>query len=247
MPQSKLGRNFWSLWTASGISGLGDGIRLAALPLLAARITRDPVGVAMVTLAGQLPWMLFTLISGALVDRADRKRAMWQVDLGRTLVVGFIAFVASTGGATIPLLCVAAFLLGTGETVFDNASQAILQFLVDRTQFERANSRLQMVQTLSWEFLGPPVGAFFFTVAAGLPFAIDATSFFVAAALVYLIPGKFKTTSVTPRQRLDREIAEGLRWLWRNRVLRQLALILQHVGGFHNGHPSSFDPFSYTP
>src|SRR5947208_5204658 len=82
-----LGRDYRRLWTAAGISTLGDGVRLAALPLLAASITRDPGAVAAVTLAGSLPWLLFSLVSGAVVDCVDRRRVMWQVDTGRALVM----------------------------------------------------------------------------------------------------------------------------------------------------------------
>ena len=68
------------MWTASAVSALGDGMYLAALPLLAAQLTRDPLAVSAVTFAGWLPWLLFALPAGALVDRLDRRRVMWTVD-----------------------------------------------------------------------------------------------------------------------------------------------------------------------
>jgi MFS family permease len=96
------------------VSALGDGMYLAALPLLAATLTRDPLPVAVVRVAGWLPWLLFALPAGALVDRLDRRRVMWSVDAGRALVVGALTVAVVAGWASIPLLAVAGFLVGAG-------------------------------------------------------------------------------------------------------------------------------------
>jgi MFS family permease len=222
-----LGRDYRRLWTAAGISTLGDGVRMAALPLLAASITRDPGAVAAVTLAGSLPWLLFSLVSGAVVDRVDRRRVMWQVDTGRALVMLGLATAVVFDATTIPLLVVVAFLLGTGETLFDNAAQALMPSVVHRDRLEDANSRLYAVQITSQEFLGPPIGSLLFAAAMAAPFFLDAGSFVVAAALVLTI----RIAPRTPRPAAERpriwtEIGEGLRWLWRHRLLRTLALML---------------------
>jgi hypothetical protein len=66
--------DFGRLLAATTASNLSDGIRQAALPLIAASITRDPAQVAGVTFAAQAPWLLFGLTSGAMVDRFNRRR-----------------------------------------------------------------------------------------------------------------------------------------------------------------------------
>jgi MFS family permease len=99
---SGLNREYGKLWTASTISNLGDGITLVAGPLLAATLTRDPVLVAGLTFAQQLPWLLFSLVSGALVDRLDRRRLMATVDLFRAGVIGFWALRCWAGGRACP-------------------------------------------------------------------------------------------------------------------------------------------------
>jgi MFS family permease len=224
----KLGARYWRIWWAASVSTLGDGVRLVALPLLAATLTRDPVLVAMVTLAQGLPWLLFALVSGALVDRLDRRRVMWSVDLVRAAIAITLAITAALGVVTIWLLCVLAFLLGTAQTLFDNAAQAIMPMVVGRDRLEQANSKLFGAQVVTEEFVGPPLGALLFAAAVAAPFVLDASSFLIAALLVFTMPGSFRAAPAggAPRTRLRHEIAEGLRWLWHHRLLRTLALML---------------------
>ena len=224
--RSRLGSRFWRVWVAAGISYIGDGVRAAALPLLAAGITRQPLAVASVTVAEGLPWALFALIAGALVDRLDRRRVMGIADLCRFVTVGLLAIAVATDHASIPLLCVAGFALGTAQTMFDNASQAILPNVVVQPLLERANSRLATVEILSESFVGPPLGAALFVGLAALPFVVDSASFLIAALLVLTLPGSYRAPRTGPPRRLHHEIAEGLRWLWHHRLIRTLAFML---------------------
>ena len=227
-PQTKTprwDREFGKLWIASGISNLGDGIMLAAAPLLAATLTRDPFLVAFVVFCQRLPWLLFALLSGAFVDRVDRRRLMSSVDVFRTGLIGVLGVAVWGGWATVPLLCVIFFLVGTAETLFDNASQAILPQVVPKDRLGKANGRLQGTRLLANELAGPPLGALLFAVAASIPFLLNAGSFAAAAALVLALRGKFKVERRTDASRttLTSEILEGLEWLFRRRLLRTLA------------------------
>jgi MFS family permease len=114
------------LWTANAVSNLGDGITLVAGPLLAATLTRDPRLVAGLAVAQRLPWLLFSLVSGALVDRLDRRLLMVRVDAARCLAVGLLGVAVLADVATLPLLYAVFFALGTAETLFDNAAVSIL-------------------------------------------------------------------------------------------------------------------------
>jgi MFS family permease len=122
------------MWTASAVSNLGDGITLVAGPLLAASLTRDPRLVAGLAVAQRLPWLLFSLVSGALVDRLDRRLLMVRVDAARCLTVGLLGVAVLADAATLPLLYAVFFALGTAETLFDNASVSILPAVVPRAQ-----------------------------------------------------------------------------------------------------------------
>lgn len=221
-----LDSRFWRIWVASAISTLGDGVRTAALPLLAATLTRDPLSVAAVSVAQGLPWALFALVSGALVDRLDRRRIMAYTDLFRCVVTAGLVVVVATDRTSVAALCVVAFCLGSAETMFDNASQAVLPAVVGRSTLELANSRLQSVEIITRDFVGPPFGALLFGIAALAPFALDSASFGVAAVLVLTLTGSFRVDRPGPPTRLRADIAEGLRWLWAHRLIRTLAIML---------------------
>jgi MFS family permease len=180
----RLPRRYWWLWTATVTSGAGDGATAAALPLLAVSLSRDPRLVAAVSTAASLPWLLFSLVAGALADRIDRRRLMWVAQAVQAAVVAVIACAAGAHLARIWLLCAAALLLGTAETVFDNAAQSVLPQVVDRNQLQRANAAQYAGQTVTERFVGPPVGGLLFAASVGLPFALDAVSFVVSAVLI---------------------------------------------------------------
>ena len=187
------GTGFARLWGAAGVSNFGDGVYGTALPLLAATLTRDPLLVSLVSFAEWLPWPLFGLLGGALLDRWDRRRVMWTVDAARFAVVGGLAMVVLLGEASIVLLGIVGFLLGTGQTLVDTGSHSILPALVSRDpeRLEQANGRLVGTHVVTQELAGPPVGGFLFSLSAWTPFAVDAVSFAAGSALVASIRGHF--------------------------------------------------------
>lgn len=221
---SRLGSDFKRIFTATAVSNFGDGIREAALPLLAATMTRDPLLVAGVVAAGRAPWLLLTLVSGAIVDRVNRRTLMWRVDVFRTLVMVVLAASVLSGAVNLPLLYVCAFLLGAAETLFDNAAHAILPSLVGRENLERANGRLESAMMVSNDFAGPPMGALLFAVAVAVPLAVDAASFALASVLVFSVRARPVAPVILEHRSLRADIAEGVRWLGRNPVLRSLSL-----------------------
>lgn len=223
-----LGSNYRKLWLGGGISSLGDGVRNTVIPLLAASITRDPVTVSLVAMAAGLPWLLFSVVSGALIDRLDRRRAMWRVDAFRAVVMFGLGVAVVTHSARIPMLIVVAFAIGAGETLFDNASLAILPSVVRKEQLEEANSRLQGVQIVAREFVGPPLGSLLFAAMVTVPFFLDAASFALSSLLVLSMRGSFRAKGAekSGASSMRAEIVEGFRWLWSNRLLRTMAVML---------------------
>ena len=226
MARQRLGPNFARLWTAGAISNLGDGVVLAALPLLAASLTHSPTTVAAVAAAGALPWLLFSLVGGAIADRTDRRRTMAIVDGFRFVAMALLAAALLAGVESVPLLVVVAFSLGMAETVFDNAAQAILPSLVATGGLETANGRLESAQIVANQFVGPPLGAWLFGVAVAAPFFVDAASFAIAALLALLLRGSFRPRRDLVATTVRTDIAVGLRWLLSHRVLRTLAIAL---------------------
>lgn len=227
-PRGGLGPEFRKLWAASTLSNLGDGVALVAAPLLAAALTRDPALIAGLAVAQQLPWLLFALLSGALADRLDRRRAMAVVGACRAALFGALGVAVLLDRVSLPLLYAVFFLLGAGETLFDTTAATVLPAVVPREHLPQANARLSGAATVANYFVGKPLGGLLFAAAAALPFLLGAGGLAAAAALILALRGTFRATrqAGAPPAALWAEIAEGLRWLWRHRLLRTLALAL---------------------
>ncbi|UIR17366.1 MFS transporter [Streptomyces spinosirectus] len=216
---------FGRLWTAAVVSRFGDALRGAALPLLAVSLTDRPLLVASVTACGYLPWIAFGLLGGAVADRVDQRRAMWTVDALRGLLVALFAVAVALGHASIALLIVLAFALTTLQTLFDNAATALLPALVDREALGSANARLMTGQKIAGGLLGAPAVPLLIAAGAAVPFAADAATFLLAAALVFALRTEAPERAPRPAGgALRREIADGLRTLWRDRALRGLCV-----------------------
>lgn len=229
VPFASISPQYWKVWTGSAFSNLSDGVYIVAAPLLAASLTRDPVLVAGVSFAFGLPWLIFPLISGALVDRLDRRVVMGAGNVLRASLIGTLGLLVLFGWASLPLLYVVFFLLGTVEMMYDNAAQAIIPAVAGRENLEKANGRLYAVELVNNQFAGPPLGGFLFGVAAAAPFLFGAGAFAAASAMVLSLRGSFrpaKEEGAAPRSSLFSEIGEGLRWLYGHRLLRLLAVIL---------------------
>jgi MFS family permease len=215
------------MWTAASFSYGGDGVILAAAPLAAAMLTSDPLLISGVTVAATLPWALFCLISGAVVDRMERIRLMWRIDLLRAVVMAVPALAFVVDSANIYLLIASFFLLGTAETFFTNAAQAALPSVVPDSGLRSANGKLQSAELVLTQLVGPLVGGLLFAVAAALPFVVNSASFLLSAGLLLLIRRpKTAAPASPPAQPLRRQIAEGLGWLWRHSQLRALAVLI---------------------
>lgn len=224
----RLGPEYWKFWTASTVSNAGDGIMLAAGPLLAASLTRDPVLVAGLVFAQRLPWLLFTLVSGALVDRLDRRRLMVVVGLIRGAAAATLGVAVVLDVATIPLLYAILFAMGVAETLFDTAAIAVVPAVVPEGSLDKANSRMFGAQMVAQELVAPPAGGLLFATVAAAPFLLDGVALVVAAALLLTLRGSFHAAlpDGVVRGTLRAEIAEGARWLWGHRLLRMLALAI---------------------
>ena len=228
--RAPLGRGFWALFTAGTVSNTGDGVLVAALPLLAASTTDEPWAVALISACFSLPWLLITLSAGALVDRSDRRVVMVVTDLLRAVLVGVVALLAATGEIQAWMLWLLALGLGTGEVFFDTAAQTVMPSVVPAESLERANGLGQVAQTLGNTFIGSPLGALLFSAAVWLPFGVDAASFALAAGLAMTLRGSFRPTPdpLAPSAALpDRvRVREGIAFVRRSRLLASLVGVL---------------------
>jgi MFS family permease len=220
-------------------SYLGDGVRVAALPLLAATLTTSPGEVALVSVAGGLPWLMFGLVAGVVVDRVERLRLMALTQVARAVIgIALVAGVAA-GWLGIPLLAALVFLLYSCEVLYDIAFNSALPAVVERSRLQWANGRLITAEVVTVEFAGPAMGGLLFAVAPALPFAFDGVSFAVSALLLLALArhvGAREQRPAVPRRSLRDDLAEGLRWFWGQPVIRALTLVAAAVnlaaGGF---------------
>lgn len=235
----RLGTDFRKLFGSSVASNLGDGLLMAAGPLLAYSLTRDPLLVGLASFFQSLPWFLASLLSGAIVDRLDRKRVMGVANCARAAALAALGVAVLLDAAPLPVLYAALFVVGLSETFFDNASQTILPAVVG-DDLEHANGRLEGARIVADDLAGPPLGGALFAVAASIPFLLNAGVLAASAALVFSMRGSFKTyageggPALAPRAILS-AIREGIFWLLGHPVFGPLAGISALLGVVDSG------------
>lgn len=216
------------------VSNLGDGTSAIAYPWLASTLTRNPVLIAGVAVATRLPWLAVSLHAGAVVDRSDRRVLMVATNTARAAITAVVVILVVTDTMTIAALFVAALLLGIAEVLYDNAAQTILPRLVPADRLERANGNLWGAETVTNQFVGPPLGGLLIAVGLAVPFVVDTASFAVSAFLILTIAGTYRAgggggapeDDAPIRARIRDDIVEGFRWLWGRPLLRDLAITL---------------------
>jgi MFS family permease len=218
-----LGTSFRWLWAASVAGNLGDGLLLAVAPLLVASLTSDPFAIALAVFMQRLPWLLFGLAAGVVVDRVDRRLLSAAVDVARALVVGGLTIAVATGTVNVVLVYAVVFLLGTAETLADNAATALVADAVPPQGLGIANSRLIGSIMVTNQLAGPPIGAALFGIGVALPFGTYAACLAASAVLIARMRIRPAESPRPQRRALRHEIAEGLVWLWRHPPIRTLA------------------------
>ncbi|WP_425956059.1 MFS transporter [Xylanimonas sp. McL0601] len=231
----RLGRPYRWLLGSAWTSNIGDGIALAAGPLLVASQTRSALLVALAALLQRLPWLLFGLWAGAVADRLDRRRVVMVANVLRAIVVALLCVSITTGTVTIGVVMATMFLYGVAEVFADTTSQTLLPALVPRTHLSVGTHRLQAAFLTCNQLIGPPVGAFLFALGSVFPFAMQVVCALLAVVLVSRIasfpapdgaPGLHLPPRDGTRTHVRRDIAEGLRWIWGHAAVRTLALVI---------------------
>ena len=199
---------------------------MIAFPLIAVGLTRSPAEIAGISVAAQVPMLLFGLIAGGLADRLDRRWTMLAVQVLRVAVVGGLAVLALAGAVTLPALYVAAFVIGSGEAFFDTNAQSILPAVAGRDRLVTANGRLFSAEMIMNSFVGPPVGGILVAIAVPVALSGAAIGYALAAAGLLLLSGSFRAAQTAPRRRLAVEIGEGIAYLARHRLLLTLSTMV---------------------
>lgn len=222
---ARMGTPFRWLVGSSWTSNLGDGIALAAGPLLVASQTDDPLLVALGALLQRLPWLLFGLHAGVLADRVDRRVLVLVVGAARTVVLVVLASALLLGAADVRVVLGAMFLLGVAEVFTDTTAATLLPMVVPRADLGVGNARLMAGHLTMGEMAGPALGAALFAAGSAWPFLAEA----VLVALGAVMVGRMRVPALPRPDRpphLRRDVAEGMRWTWGNRAVRTLTLAI---------------------
>ena len=221
----RLGRNFRWLLSASWLIDIGDGISLAAGPLLVASLTHNAVLIASGALLQWLPALLFGLWAGVLSDRLNRKLIQIVVDLFRAVLLIVLCVTIVTGAVTIALVLIVLFVLSSADVFGRNAENTLLPMLVRRDDLAIANARIQVGFITVNQLVGPPIGAALFAAGRALPFVSEGV--LIAAGVVCVsriaLPRHVRENT---GQAVWHDIVEGVRWVRHHAAVRTLVLTI---------------------
>ncbi len=224
---ARLGTGFRWLLASSWSTNFGDGVAVAAGPLLLASLTRDPVLISLAATMQWAPPLVFGLYAGVLADRYDRRRIVMAADLTRAAVLSILVIGLVAGAVTVAGALVALGLLATAEVFADNTSATVTPMLVHRDDLAVANSRLQAGFVTLNQLAGPSIGAGLFAAGVVWPFATQLVLVTAGVILVsrVVLPAHGRAVSGV-RSTVRRDIAAGFTWVVRHPAVRTLVLTI---------------------
>ena len=230
-----MGPAFNRMWASSVISNLSDGILIAAAPLLAISLTDSTVLISAIGAMVMLPWLLFAIPIGVIVDRVDRRFILAGANATRSAVVGLLALLIATDNDSIYWLLFASFVIGVCEVAADTTAQSLIPQILEEKNFEKGNSRLQISETVIQGFVGAPLSGFIYAIAISLPFFINSLGLAVAALLALSIPIKYlqdvrKDEAAQEKKKFVADMKFGIRYLFNEKVLRRLVVTTASIG-----------------
>ncbi|MFZ9922352.1 MAG: MFS transporter [Candidatus Nanopelagicaceae bacterium] len=235
-----LGHDFSRIWSASLITNLVDGVLRLAPLLLAVSLTEDPILIGALTALGSLPWLFFAIPIGAIVDRVDRRKALVLGNSLRAAIALFIAFAVSQGFINIWLLLISVFFFGICEVLVDTTSQAVLPQILDKSNYDRGNSRLQISEVIVSQFAGAPLSGLLYAVSIALPFFFSTTGFILAGLLILLFPFEREINARKEGEvgqaklGLKGDIKFALNYLYQDKQIFSIVVITTLLGFFYS-------------
>jgi len=217
-------RDYLLLWGGQAVSTVGTGMSRLAFPLLVLAITGSAAVTGLAGAAEALPYIFLSLPAGALVDRWDRKRVMLLCDTGRALAMASIPISLAFHRLTIAQIFVVALMEGTLYVFFNLAQVACLPRVVPIEQLPTATAQNMATDGIA-DLLSPSLGGALFAASQMLPFLGDAISYGASVLSLLLIRTKFQGERSRTRRSLGHAILEGMRWMWRQPLIRSVALL----------------------
>ena len=224
---ARLGAGYRWLLASSWTTNLGDGVAVAAGPLLVASMTGDAFLVSLAALLRWAPPLVVGLYAGVLSDRLDRRRIVIAADAVRAVVLSVLVITMITDSVSVSGALLALGLLAIAEVFADNTSATLTPMLVHRDDLAIANSRLQTGFLTLNQLTGPPIGAALFAAGRTWPFVTEAVLLCAGVILVsrVVLPAHGRGSTDVPSS-VWRDIAEGFRWTVRHPAVRTLSLTI---------------------
>jgi MFS family permease len=219
-----LNLDYMLLWSGQIVSNVGTQVSTLAFPLLILALTNSPAQAGFAGALRALPYVIFSLPAGALIDRWDRKRVMILCDTGRALSMASIPVALLFGHLTILQLYLVSLVEGTLFVFFNIAEAACLPRVVPKEQLPAATAQNMATDGIT-VLLGPSLGGALYTAGRLLPFVADAVSYVVSVISLFFIKAKFQKERIAARRNLWIEIREGLSWLWHQPLIRFIAIL----------------------
>lgn len=217
---------FMVFWSARTVSYAGTGITMVILPVLAYRLTGSPAAVASLAGIEVVPYLALGLFAGALADRVSLRRVMMSSDTAAALLLSSIPVAAALHVLAAAQLFVVALGIATAFVWFDAANFGALPALVERSQIPDAASMVGSSGSIAM-LAGPAIGA---ALIAVMPLSdilgLDAASYLASALLIASVRRLDHRPSPesTRARNIRTEIADGLRFLWHQPVVRTMTL-----------------------
>ncbi|WP_136053646.1 MFS transporter [Microbacterium sp. K24] len=213
---------FWSSSTLGAFTGAVSAVAFQVL--IVTTLDASAFEIGLLNAANVVPYLLFGLVVGALMDRWRRKPAMVLASVGRALVLGAIPVLWVTGTLTVWTFGALFLIFGALTLIADSAAQPMLPRLVPRNQLVAANARLGQAGTVA-QTTGPALGGLLVGwLSAPIAILVDAVGYLVSAVLL----SRIKLDEVNAERRTDgrhlgHDIVEGLRWTYSHRTLAPMA------------------------
>lgn len=228
-PRPRLGgplrrnKDFRMLWTGQLLSDTGSRISGLASPLLILALTHSPVIAGVAGTVQAVTGICFQLPAGALADRFDRRLTMIACDITRAVLLAALAALIVAHLASWPVVVAVTAITGGAGALFTPAAAAALPAIVPDAQLEQARAATE-ARSYAASLAGPALGGALFGLGQAVPFLTDAVSYAASFGTVSQIRGRFRPEDATGRKALWREVADGLRFVWRVPVLRAAAI-----------------------
>lgn len=217
-------RDYMLLWSGQVVSNIGTQVSQLAFPLLILALTQSPALAGIAAALRALPYLIFSLPAGALIDRWDRKLVMIICDTGRALALGSIPVALLLGHLSIAQIFIVTTIEGTLFVFFNIAEVACLPRVVSKDQLPAANSLYAATDGIM-TIIGPPVGGALYAVGRLFPFLTDAISYTISVISLFFVKTSFQEKRVASQRNLWIEIREGLSWLWHQPLIRFIAIL----------------------